>query len=112
MGDASRLDGWLVNPAEIEATVNEHPDVLSSQVVGVEVDSRMRPVAFVVVRSGRSFDEAAIIEHCNARSARYKAPYRVFVLERFPVTESPNGVKAQKGRLREMALQRLNRSAN
>lgn len=112
MGDAIRLDGWLVNPAEIEATVTEHPDVLSSQVVGVEVDSRMRPVAFVVVRSGRSFDEAAIIEHCNARSARYKAPCRVFLLEGFPVTESPNGVKVQKGRLREMALQRLSRAAN
>jgi hypothetical protein len=35
--------------------------------------------------------------------ARYKVPARLVTLEAFPTTESPNGVKIQRGKLREMA---------
>jgi fatty-acyl-CoA synthase len=35
--------------------------------------------------------------------ARYKVPYRVFALERFPMTTGPNGVKVRKEALRELA---------
>jgi fatty-acyl-CoA synthase len=34
-------------------------------------------------------------------------PARVWFVERFPVTESANGVKIQRAKLREMALERL-----
>jgi fatty-acyl-CoA synthase len=35
--------------------------------------------------------------------ARFKVPERIVVVDDFPVVESPNGVKVQKVRLREMA---------
>lgn len=103
MDDALRLSGYLVNPGEIEAVVNEHPAVRVSQVVGIEDARGLRPVAFVVPASGAAFDEAAIIAYCARRIARYKVPARVFPVDAFPVTPSANGDKVQKAWLREMA---------
>ena len=48
-------------------------------------------------------DEAAVIAHVAARLARYKVPVRVFAIDDFPRTPSPNGLKIQRHRLRERA---------
>jgi fatty-acyl-CoA synthase len=102
MGDTLRLSGFLVSPAQIEEVVNEHPEVASCQVVGVELEQALRSIAFVVLAPGAAFDEPAILEHCRHRMARYKVPHRVFALERFPTTDGPNGVKVRKEALREL----------
>ncbi|MGZ5122523.1 MAG: AMP-binding protein, partial [Burkholderiales bacterium] len=102
MGDTLRLSGFLVSPAQIEEVVSENPAVASCQVVGVELAEALRPIAFVVLAPGATFDEAAILEHCRHRMARYKVPHRVFSLECFPTTQGPNGVKVRKEALREL----------
>jgi fatty-acyl-CoA synthase len=100
-GDAIRLSGFLVDPAEIEEVLEDLPGVADSQVVGVEVEGRMRPVAFAIPEAG--FDEAAVIEGARARLAHFKVPARVFPVDDFPATESANGRKIRKAELRAMA---------
>ena len=103
MGDALRLSGFLVSPAQIEKVVSEYHGIAACQVVGLELAQRLQPIAFVVLAPGSAFDEAAIVEHCRRRMARYKVPHRVFAVEGFPTTDGPNGFKVRKETLRELA---------
>ena len=104
MGDVLRLGGFLVSPAEIEGEIQVHPTVAGVQVVSAPFEGSDRPIAFVLAEDGTSIDEAAVQAHCAARLARYKVPAKVVALDKFPVTESANGVKIQRARLRQMAI--------
>jgi len=104
MGDVLRLSGFLVSPSEIEAYLQTHPAVEGAQVVGVTVAGKPRAFAFVVPRRGAGFDEGAILAHCAHGLARYKVPAGVVPLDEFPTTKSANGVKIQRARLRDMAV--------
>ena len=103
MGDALRLGGFLVSPAEIEAVVQEAPGIAACQVVGVPRPEGLVPVAFVILQPGAELDEAGLLALVGARLARYKVPRRVFAVDAFPVTPGANATKIQKGKLREMA---------
>lgn len=103
MGDALRLGGFLVSPAEIEAVLAEHSDVAAAQVVGARTPEALKPVAFVILRGGASLDEAALVAHCAARIAKFKVPARVLAIDAFPVTPGANATKIQKHKLREQA---------
>jgi fatty-acyl-CoA synthase len=113
MGDTLRLGGYLVAPEEISNYLEAHPGVAGAQVVGLEGAAAggvaaggargTRAVAFVIPAKGTEFSEAALQAHCAAGLARFKVPARVFAVEAFPVTESANGVKVQRGKLRDMA---------
>jgi len=103
LGDALRLSGFLVSPAEIEDVLQQHASVRAAQVVGVETAAGVKPVAFVIVTKGALFDEAALIAHCASRIAGFKVPLRVGVLDAFPVTPGANATKIQKAKLREIA---------
>lgn len=108
MGDALRLGGFLVSPAEVEQRVLEVPGVDQALVVAVDLPTGARPVAFVVAPLG--VDEAAVIAHCEANLARYKVPIKVIAIDAFPVTPSANGNKIQNVKLREMAAEALRSS--
>ena len=110
MGDTLRLGGFLVSPAEIEAVVQEHPQVESCQVVGARTQKGVKPVAFVLRRASTQVDEASVIAHVSSRLAKYKVPVRVVAVDEFPTTPSANGSKVQKTRLRDMADALLARS--
>ncbi len=107
LGDAMRLGGFLVNPDEIEGFLITLPGVAAAQVVAVDGV----PVAFVVARPGARPDEAGLRARCQATMARYKVPARVAVVAAFPTTDSPNGLKVQRVRLREMAAALLKETA-
>lgn len=106
-GDAFRLAGFLVSPLEIEDALKRIPGVADVQVVGVDIAGQARCVAFVIPMEGEKLDEKRILATAGQRLAAFKVPARVWFVERFPVTESANGVKIQRARLREMALVRL-----
>ena len=89
--------------AEIEAVVQEHPQVESCQVVGARTAEAVKPFAFVLTRDSTPFDEAAVIAYVGSRLARYKVPVRVVAVDEFPTTPSANGSKVQKTKLRDMA---------
>jgi fatty-acyl-CoA synthase len=103
LGDALRLSGFLVSPAEIEDVLQQHASVQSAQVVGVDTAAGVKPVAFVIPTAGAVFDEPALIAYCAARIAKFKLPLRVCALDAFPVTPGANATKIQKAKLRERA---------
>ena len=107
LGDSLRLGGFLVNPAEIEAVVQEARGVMACQVVGVPAEGGLKPVAFVIIEQDARFDEHAVIHHAAARLAKYKVPQRVFPIDVFPVTPGANATKIKRHQLRELAEQRM-----
>jgi fatty-acyl-CoA synthase len=103
LGDAMRLSGFLVSPAEIEDVLQAHPSVAGAQVVGVATPGGTRAFAFVISAAAAAFDERALIAHCAERLAKFKLPVRIVPIDAFPVTPGANATKIQKAKLRELA---------
>lgn len=103
MGDVLRLSGFLVNPLEIETHIQKMAGIAACQTIALPRPDGVRPVAFVILHPGATLDEAAVIAHCRQGLASYKVPIRTFAIDEFPRTPSPNGLKIQRNRLREMA---------
>ncbi|MCA0302968.1 MAG: AMP-binding protein [Proteobacteria bacterium] len=103
MGDVLRLSGFLVNPLEIETHIQRIAGIDGCQAVAVPRPDGVRAVAFVTLHDGATLDEAAVVTHCRQGLASYKVPVRVFAIDDFPRTPSPNGLKIQRNRLRERA---------
>ena len=77
--------GENVYPAEIEAVLQSHPDVVEAGVYGVD-DARWgkAPAAVVILRAGATADAAALIAYCRERLAAYKTPSRIGFAEALP----------------------------
>jgi O-succinylbenzoic acid--CoA ligase len=77
--------GENVYPAEIEAVLQSHPDVLEAGVWGAP-DQRWGqvPIAAVVLRPGVSVTADALIAHCRERLAAYKTPVRIELRTELP----------------------------
>jgi fatty-acyl-CoA synthase len=75
--------GENVYPAEIEAVLHDHPDVVEAAVVGVP-DERWGEAcaAFVVVRGAATEEELRAF--CRERLARFKVPKSFTFVERLP----------------------------
>jgi fatty-acyl-CoA synthase len=99
LGDTLRLGGFLVNPEEIESFLQSLAGIEAAQVVGAGDGC----VAFVRMQADAALDEAAVIAACRARLAHYKQPRRIVTIAEFPMTDSPNGRKIQRAKLRAMA---------
>ncbi|MDH3235695.1 MAG: AMP-binding protein [Alphaproteobacteria bacterium] len=115
MGDTLRLGGYLVAPEEISNYLEAHPSVAVAQVVGVDAQAsaavrQPQAVAFVIPTKDTAFSEADLRDHCAAGLAKFKVPARIFAVESFPVTESANGVKIQRGKLRDLAISMIGES--
>jgi fatty-acyl-CoA synthase len=91
--------GENVYPAEVEAVLHQHPAVADAAVVGMP-DERWGEVgmAVVVLRPGRSADEADLLAFCRERLAGFKTPRAVRFTAELP--RSPTG-KLIKRELRE-----------
>jgi O-succinylbenzoic acid--CoA ligase len=90
--------GENVYPAEVEATLLQHPAVLEAGVIGVP-DPRWGqvPIAFIVLRpdtrpvagtstAAEAIDPAEFTAFCAERLARYKVPARFIVVDALPRT--------------------------
>ncbi|NYT63243.1 AMP-binding protein [Alcaligenaceae bacterium] len=107
-GDFLRLSGFLVNPSEIEIFISSLDGVSNCQVVGVAHQGKTVPVAFVIAEPGHSLQEDSIITYCKAHLAGFKVPVRICIVQAFPMVESANSNKIQRGKLQEQALALLN----
>jgi benzoate-CoA ligase family protein len=95
--DMIKAGGMWVSPAEVEAALVEHDDVLEAAVVGARnADGLETTVAFLVARQGCTIDDAAIDAHCRSRMAAYKRPRQVVVVDELPKTAT--------GKIRRFAL--------
>jgi fatty-acyl-CoA synthase len=106
-GDAMRLGGFLVAPGEIEDELKSCNGVNDAQVVAVDLKGQARCAAFIIAEPSAPPRAEALIAHVRGRLAAYKIPARIFFIDAFPVTESANGVKIQRGKLRAMAMERI-----
>jgi acyl-CoA synthetase (AMP-forming)/AMP-acid ligase II len=98
--DMFKVRGWQVSPAEIEAALLEHPDVLDAGVIGVPApDGGDTPMAFIVLEKGSSLDEKGAKQFLEPRLARYKNIGEVIFVDRIP--KNPTG-KILRRELRNM----------
>jgi benzoate-CoA ligase family protein len=96
--DMLKVGGIWVSPAEVEATLVAHEDVVEAAVVAEsDADGIQRPVAHVVVRPGRVVDPDDLVEFCRSRLAAFKRPRRVVLCEQLPKTATG---KIQRFKLR------------
>ena len=102
-GDALRLRGFLVEPAEIESFLLEQDGVDGAKVVGADGVA----VAFVTLRPGAAVTAADLRDRCHSSLAAFKVPARIEVLDAFPVTTGTNGTKIRAAELRERAAELL-----
>ena len=108
MGDIMRLGGFLVDPTEIEHVLAEQPEVDSAQVVGIEINGQLRPVAFATPKNNHPAPDTEKIRARLATTlAAFKVPVHLWFIDAFPATQSANGLKFQRAKLRDMALARL-----
>ncbi|QOZ51128.1 AMP-binding protein [Bradyrhizobium sp. CCBAU 53338] len=105
-GDAMRLGGFLVAPGEIEDELKSCDGVTDAQVVAVDLKGQARCVAFVIPAK-TSPQQDVLTARLRERIAGYKVPARIYVVDSFPVTDSANGVKIQRAKLRAMAMERI-----
>ena len=110
MGDTMRLGGFLVDPTEIEQLLAEQPEIMSAQVVAVEIKGQLRPVAFVIASENHTINThdveekaASILARLSTTLAAFKVPVHLWFIDVFPATASANGDKFQRVKLREMA---------
>jgi acyl-CoA synthetase (AMP-forming)/AMP-acid ligase II len=88
--------GYNVYPAEVEATLADHPAIAQAAVIGTpDPVLGERGTAFVVVEPGTASPTLGeLVEWCRARIADYKAPDRLVVVDAFPVNATHKVDKA------------------
>ncbi len=88
--------GMNVYPAEIEAVLDAHPDVLEAAVFGIPDDEWGETVhAVVVPRGGARLTTEAIITHARGHLASYKVPRSVSWSNELPKTGSGKVLKRE-----------------
>jgi len=79
--------GINVYPREVEAVLEEHPSVAEAAVAGLPHPHWGEQVtAWVTLRPGHDFDEAALMAHARTALAGYKTPKRIYPLPALPRT--------------------------
>ncbi|MEP5732038.1 MAG: class I adenylate-forming enzyme family protein [Sulfitobacter sp.] len=96
--------GFNVYPPEVEAALNDHPQVIQSAVIGRMSDGDEQVLAFVQIAEGDQVDPAVLRQFVGERLAGYKRPSQIIVVHRLPA--APTG-KILKHKLLETFAARL-----
>jgi fatty-acyl-CoA synthase len=97
--DMIKTGGENVSSREVEEAIYQLAGVSEVAVIGLPDAYWVEAVTAVVVgKAGHALDEAAVIAHCKARLAGFKAPKRVVFIDSLP--KNPSG-KVLKRELRE-----------
>jgi bile acid-coenzyme A ligase len=103
--DMFTVGGRNVYPAEVEAALAAHPDVLSCLVVGVP-DDDLGQVPHALVQAGASLGETVLLAFLSEHIAGYKLPRTVEFVDR-PLRDEAG--KARRSAVREEVIARLAR---
>src|SRR6516225_7023240 len=100
--DMLKVSGMYVSPAEVEAALIAHENVLEAAVVGApDADGLIKPKAFVVVKPGTRADDdlaLALEHHARTMLAPFKCPRWIAFLDELPKTATG---KIQRFKLRD-----------
>ena len=102
--DMFTVGGRNVYPAEIEAALAAHPDVLSCLVVGLpHADLGQVPYAQVQLATGSELDDVAVQDFLRGQLASYKVPTEVEFVDR-PLRDDAG--KARRSAVRDAVIAR------
>jgi acyl-CoA synthetase (AMP-forming)/AMP-acid ligase II len=90
--------GFNVYPAEVEAVLNNHPQVVRSAVIGraaEDVDGGEEIIAFVQTAPGSPLTAAQMGDHASQYLAPYKRPTRILLVPEIPLTLTGKVVKEE-----------------
>ncbi|CAN5858031.1 fatty acid--CoA ligase [soil metagenome] len=88
--------GMNIYPAEIEAALEEHPDIYEAAVFGIPSEEWGESVhAVVVARPGSELSNSAVEEHARQHLARYKVPRSISWSDELPKTGSGKLLKRE-----------------
>lgn len=100
--DMLKVGGENVDPTEVEAFLECHPDIVQVKIVGVpDVRLGEGPVACVIPRAGCDVSIDSVRAFCAGRIASFKTPRQVVIVDAFPMTTTG---KVQRAVLREEVL--------
>ena len=101
--DYIRRRGENISSFEVEAIVNQHPDVAESAAAAVPADQGEDEVKVaVVLNPGVEFDPAQLIEFLAPRMPRFAIPRFVEIWEELPKTEAT--ARIQKAKIRDAGV--------
>jgi acyl-CoA synthetase (AMP-forming)/AMP-acid ligase II len=90
------VGGENVYPQEIEVVLGTHTDVVDSAVIGIPHAVWGEEIlAIVVLRSGATVTERALIQHCRAHLARFKCPTKVEFRSEIPRNAAGKSLKRE-----------------
>jgi fatty-acyl-CoA synthase len=96
--------GENIYPREIEEYLLRHPKINDVSVFGIPDDRYGEQViAWVQVKEGEVLDEAAVKSFCDGQIAHYKIPWKVEIVDEFPLTVTG---KIQKFVMRDQMIAR------
>jgi long-chain acyl-CoA synthetase len=79
--------GYNIYPREVDEVLHNHPDTLEVATVGMKDTFRGEiPVAFVVMKPGRTVSADDLLAYCRERLVDYKVPRRIEFLSALPKT--------------------------
>jgi benzoate-CoA ligase len=110
--DMMRVSGQPLWPTDVESTLQRHPAVLESGVVGApDEDGLIKPCAFVVLKENYAPSSELgrkLQDFVKENTAPYKYPRSVFFVDDLPKTATG---KIQRYQLRQLAQQRYIRNS-
>jgi acyl-coenzyme A synthetase/AMP-(fatty) acid ligase len=95
--DQVKLNGYRIEPGEIEYVINQQEGVINC-VVSVKEDEHGNKILVAYVRVNNSYNKAALFTHLKTKLPSYMVPALVMELEEFPLTS--NGKINRKSLLR------------
>ena len=95
--------GFNVYPAEVEAVLNAHPNVVRSAVIGRTAKGDEEVIAFVQLSPDSALTTSDLSEYSAAHLAPYKRPSQFIFVDAMPLT--PTG-KVKKDELTRMTAQK------
>ena len=87
--------GFNVYPLEVEAALNQHPDVVQAAVIGTAANGNEQIVAFIHPLAGSDLNPDDLKSHLAGRLAAYKHPTRWIISDRLPAAPSGKILKAR-----------------
>lgn len=89
--DLIKVRGWQVSPAEIEAVLLEHPEIMDAAVIGTAAQDGEGevPLGFIVRKEGSKIQAEEVKAFLGTRLARYKGVHTVSFIDRIP--RNPTG---------------------
>ena len=87
--------GFNVYPLEVEAALNQHPQVVQAAVIGTSVNGNEDIVAFIQPLAGSGLVPDDLKTHLSDKLAAYKHPTRWIISDQLPAAPSGKILKAK-----------------